>query len=167
MHSTLKSIAVCCLLLFAAACSSSGSLEVKTPKAAAIAPGHSVALNVTSAGDEESRDAAHQMRIELFGRLVAEGVFRQVVAAGEPADYRMDVALSGVEEVSQGARIFFGVMAGSNELKAAVTLYDAATNTVVTAFDASGESASHPLSSESGMEDAIREAASKIIRALQ
>jgi len=167
MHHASKLIAVCCLLLFAAACSSSGELKMKTPKATAIPPGHSVALDVTSAADEDSRDAAHRMRVELFGRLVAEGVFRQVVAVGEPADYRMEVALGGVEEVSQGARIFFGVMAGSNELKAAVTLHEAATDALITAFDVSGESAAHPLSSESGMEDAIREAATKIITALQ
>ncbi|MGH6929913.1 MAG: DUF4410 domain-containing protein [Dongiaceae bacterium] len=167
MRRTSKSIVVCCLLLLTAACSSSGGLAMKSPKAAAIPPGRSVALNVTSAADEDSRDAAHRMRVELFGRLVAEGVFRQVVAAGEAADYRMDVALGGVEEVSQGARIFFGVMAGSNELTAAVTLQDATTNAVVTSFDVSGESASHPLSSENGMDDAIREAASNIVRALQ
>jgi hypothetical protein len=166
MRSLSKSFALCCLLL-TAACSSSGTLEMKTPKAAAIPPGHSVALDVTAAADEDSRNAAHRMRVELFGRLVAEGVFRQVVAAGEPADYRMQVALGEVEEVSQGARIFLGVMAGSNELTAAVTLKDAATDAVVTAFDVSGESAAHPLSSENGMDDAVREAASNIIRALQ
>jgi hypothetical protein len=167
MHHVSKSATVCCLLLLAAACSSSGTLEMKTPKTAAIPPGHTVALNVSSAADEDSRDAAHRMRVDLFGRLVAEGVFRQVVAVGEPADYEMDVALSGVEEVSQGARIFFGAMAGSNELKAAVSLRDAASNAVVTEFEVSGESAAHPLSTESGMDSAIREAATKIITALQ
>ena len=167
MHHASRLIAVCWLLLFAAACSSSGTLKMKTAKSAAIPPGHSVALDVTSAADEDSRDAAHRMRVELFGRLVAEGVFRQVVAVGEPADYRMEVALGGVEEVSQGARIFFGVMAGSNELKAAVSLREAAAGALITAFDVSGESAAHPLSSESGMEDAIREAATKIVTALQ
>ncbi len=60
-----------------------------------------------------------------------------------------------------------GVPAGSNELKAAVTLNDAATKAVVTVFDVSGESAAHPLSSENGMDDAIREAATKIVSALQ
>ena len=167
MHHASKLITVCGLLLLAAACSSSGTLKMKTAKSAAIPPGHSVALDVTSAADEDSRDAAHRMRVELFGRRVAEGVFRQVVAVGEPADYRMEVALGGVEEVSQGARIFFGVMAGSNDLKAAVSLREAAADALITAFDVSGESAAHPLSSESGMEDAIREAATKIVTALQ
>jgi hypothetical protein len=167
MRHASKAITVCCLLLFAAACSSSGTMKMKTAKSAAIPPGHTVALDVTSAADEDSRNAAHQMRVELFGRLVAEGVFREVVAVGEPADYRMNVALGGVEEVSQGARIFFGVMAGSNELKAAVSLREAATNALVTEFDVTGESAAHPLSSESGMEDAIREAATRIITALR
>ncbi len=168
MFSRAKVTGFCVLLLLlAAGCSSSGTIAVKTAKTGAIPPGKAVALDVTSAADEDSRDAAHRMRNELFGRLVAEGVFRQAVAAGEPADYRMAVALSGVEEVSTGARIFLGVMAGANELKAAVTLDDAASGTTVTAFDVTGESAAHPLSSESGMEDAVREAASRIIAALR
>jgi len=166
MRSRSKMLGLCCLLLVAA-CSSSGDLKMKTPKAAAIPPGHTVALDVTSPADEDSRDVAHRMRVELFDRLVAEGVFRQVVAAKEPADYEMQVALNGVDEVSQGARIFFGVMAGSNELKAAVSLRDATTNAMVTEFDVAGESAAHPLSTESGMDSAVREAATKIITALQ
>jgi hypothetical protein len=38
---------------------------------------------------------------------------------------------------------------------------------VVTAFDVVGESASHPLSTESGLDDAVREAVSEIMLALQ
>jgi len=167
MHHASKVFVAYCLLLLVAACNSSGTMTMKTAKTAAIPPGHSVALDVTSAADEDSRDAAHRMRVDLFGRLVAEGIFKEVVAASEPADYKMEVALSGVEEVSQGARIAFGVMAGANELKAAVTLRDAATNAVVTEFNVTGESAAHPMSTENSMDSAIREAATRIITALQ
>lgn len=153
-------------LLVLAACSSSGSIEMTQPKTAAIPPGKIVALDVTAPADEDSADAKHLMRNELFGRLVAEGIFKEVVPAEEAADYRMDVILSDVDEVSQGARIFLGVMAGSNELKAAVTVIDAATGQPVTSFNVGGESASHPMSSENGLEDAVREAVTKIIGAL-
>jgi hypothetical protein len=154
-------------LLLLAACSSSGTLAVSTPKDEPIPAGKVVALNITSAEDEDSRDAAERLKNDLFGRLVSEGVFKQVVQAGQPADYRMTVALSGVEHVSQTARIFFGVLAGSNELTADVTLVHATNGAVVEKFKVTGESASHPLSSENGIEDAIREAATKTVQALK
>jgi hypothetical protein len=153
-------------LMLLTACNSSGTLAVSTPKAEPIPAGKVVALNVTSAEDEDSQDAAGRLRNDLFGRLVTEGVFKQVVQPAESADYRMTVALSGVEEVSQASRILFGVLAGSNELKAAVTLVNAA-GTVVEQFTVTGESASHPLSSENGIEDAVREAATKVVQALR
>ena len=75
--------------------------------------------------------------------------------------------LLAANEVSQGARIFFGVLAGSNTLQASVDVFDNETNRKVSSFIASGESASHPLSSENDMDDAIRELVSQIIIALQ
>ena len=153
-------------LLVLTACNSSGTLAVSTPKAEPIPPGKVVALGITSAEDEDSRDAAGRLQNDLFGRLVTQGVFKQVVQAGQPADYRMAIALSGVEKVSQGARIFFGVLAGSNELKADVTLLNGA-GKVVEQFTVTGESASHPLSDENGLEDAVREAATKTVQALK
>ena len=155
------------LVLFVSACNSSGTLAMKTPKTQAIPAGKVVALSVSAPADDDSQDAAERMRNTLFGRLVAEGVFKQVVQPGQPADYRMTVALSGVEEVSQAARILLGVLAGSNELKADVALVDATTGATVEAFQVTGESASHPLSSENGIEDAVREAATKTVLALK
>jgi hypothetical protein len=153
-------------LLLLTACNSSGTLAVSTPKAEPIPSGKLVALNVTSAEDEDSRDAAGRLQNDLFARLVTEGVFKQVVQAGQPADYRMTIALSGVEKVSQAARIFLGVLAGSNELKADVTLLTSA-GKVVEQFTVTGESASHPLSDENGLGDAVREAATKTVQALK
>jgi hypothetical protein len=154
-------------LLLLSACNSSGTLAVSTPKSEPIPAGKVVALNVTSAEDEDSRDTAGRLQNDLFGRLVTEGVFKQVVQAGQPSDYRMTVALSGVEKVSQAARIFFGVLAGSNELKADVTLIQGSSGAVVEKFTVTGESASHPLSDENGIEDAVREASTKTVQALK
>ncbi|WP_395016237.1 DUF4410 domain-containing protein [Dongia sp.] len=153
-------------LLFLTACNSSGTLAVATPKAEPIPPGKVVALSVTAAEDEDSQDAAGRLQNDLFGRLVTAGLFKQVVQAGQPSDYRMTVALSGVDKVSQGARIFLGVFAGSNELKADVTLFNG-TGGVVEKFAVTGESASHPLSDENGLDDAVREAATKVVQALR
>ena len=60
-------------LLALTACNSSGTLAVSTPKAEPIPAGKVVALNVTSAEDEDSRDAAGRMQDVLFGRLVDGG----------------------------------------------------------------------------------------------
>jgi hypothetical protein len=154
-------------LLALSACNSSGTLAVSTPKSEALPAGKVVALSVTSAEDDDSRDAAGRLQNDLFGRLVTEGVFKQVVQAGQPADYRMTVALSGVEKVSQAARIFFGVLAGANELKADVTLVQGTSGAVVEKFTVTGESASHPLSDENGLDDAVREASTKTVQALK
>ncbi len=154
-------------LIIVVACSSSGTLQVSQPKTSAIPPGKIVGLKVTSASDEESREVAHRLSGELFGRLVSEGIFQQVVQAQQPAHYTLNVQVGDVQEVSQGARIFFGVFAGANTLRATVTLYDREPRQLVTAFDVEAESASHPLSSEAGIEDAVREAATKIIFALR
>jgi hypothetical protein len=154
-------------LLLLPGCNSSGTLAVSTPKAEPLPVGKVVALNVTSAEDEDSRDAAGRLQNALFGRLVTEGVFRQVVQAGQPADYRMTVALSGVEKVSQASRIFFGVFAGSNELRADVQLVNVASGKMVEKFTVTGESASHPLSDENGLDDAVREATTKTVQALK
>ena len=153
--------------LLVSACSSSGTLTLKTPKDGSIPQGKVVALKVQAPADQDSQDAANRMRDDLFGRLVAEGVFKQVVQADQPADYRLTMNLSGVEEVSQTARIFLGVLAGSNELKADVTLTDAKSGATVEAFQVTGASASHPLSSQNGIEDAVREAAVKTVQALR
>jgi hypothetical protein len=112
-------------------------------------------------------EAMQRLRGQLFGRLVSEGVFKQVVHEGEPAKYAVDTRMLAATEVSQGARIFFGVLAGSNELAVHVQVFDKSTNALLTSFTARGESASHPLSSENDMDDAIREVVDEIILALQ
>ena len=163
----LRSIPILLALIFVSACSSSGTIQVSQPKTSAVPPGQIVALDITSSPDEETREAAHRLAGELFGRLVSEGIFQQVVQAQQPAHYVLNVEVSDVREVSQGARIFFGVLAGANKLRASVSLYERASSQLITAFDVEGESAMHPLSSEAGIEDAIREAATKIVFALR
>ncbi|WP_422006057.1 DUF4410 domain-containing protein [Pyruvatibacter mobilis] len=155
------------LALFVAACSSSGTLQKVQSSGVSIKPNSVAALNVTSPSDADSLEAAEELRSRLFGSLVSQGLFEQVVPPSKPADYELTVALSGISEVSQGARIFFGVLAGSNKLTADVKLRDSTDDSVVRAFVVGGESAAHPLSSENDMGDAIREASSRIIQALR
>lgn len=164
-----------CLLVWMNACSSSGSIQMLKHKTASIPPGSTVSLSVTAALPDDADDDAHEdasevihrLKSQLFGRLVSEAVFKQVLQPGEQADYRMDVKLLSAEEVSQGARIFFGVLAGSNNLTASVSLNDQAIDSLITAFEVGGESASHPMSSKNDIDDAIREAVDEIILALR
>ncbi|MGH6893596.1 MAG: hypothetical protein ACREEP_15200, partial [Dongiaceae bacterium] len=83
--------------IIGAGCSSSAKMTVRQPKAGQIESERSVALTLTSEGDEDSREVAQKTRSELYGRLVTEGIFKQVLPADESADYAMDVSLSGVD----------------------------------------------------------------------
>jgi hypothetical protein len=111
----------------------------------------------------EKTDAVRRLRGQLFGRLVSEGVFARVVQAGEATKYDVRVRLLTATEVSQGARILFGVLAGADELAVQVDVFETAYRNLVVSFTTKGESASHPLSSENGMDDAIREAVGEAI----
>lgn len=90
-----------------------------------------------------------------------------MVHAPDPADYHMDVKIRGAREVSTGARIMLGAMIGPNTTTVAVTVRHQATNQIITAFEATGTSAAHPLSSEAGLDDAVREAVGKIMEGLR
>ena len=155
------------VLLILAACSSSGKLELLQLKSASIPPGKTVSLIVKSDQDEDSLRMVQRLRGELFGRLVSEAIFKQVLHPREKGDYAMEVQVLKAEVVSQGARIFFGVFAGANKLRCSVKLVEQATGRVVTSFNAEGESASHPFSTESGLEDAVREVVTNMIAALR
>jgi Domain of unknown function (DUF4410) len=155
------------LMLAVAACSSSGTLQRTQSTNEQVRPNSVASLTVTSPSDSESLEAAEELRSRLFGSLVSQGLFDQVVPPSKPSDYELTVALSGISEVSQGARIFLGVLAGSNKLSANVKLVDKTDSSVARAFIVGGESASHPMSSENDMGDAIREASSKIVQALR
>lgn len=144
-------------------------------KTSPIPAGKTVSLTVAAeipadadkSAADEYKEVGQRMKATLFGRLMSEGVFRQVLQPGETGDYRMAVSLKSANKVSQGARILAGVFAGSNSLSASVELYENSTNSLVTAFLVQGESASHPLSSEAGLDYSVREAVDEILLALQ
>jgi hypothetical protein len=157
------------------ACSSSGKLEMARSPSEAIPTGKSVALWVRpTLPDDRSKqarqaasEAADRLKSELFGRLVSEGIFNSVFQPGEPADYHLDVSVTQAKEVSQTRRFWLGTLAGRNQLTAAVALYDEQTGKLLTDFRVSGESAAVPASSRSDLEDAVHEAADRILLALK
>jgi hypothetical protein len=99
--------------------------------------------------------------------LSAKGSFARVVQTGEAAQYDVQVRLLAAAEVSQSARILFGVLAGANELAVRVEGFNTANHALLVSFTAMGKSASHPLSSENDMDAAIREAVDEIIKGLE
>lgn len=158
------------VLALVAGCQSSGTLDISQARSSAIPPGKVVAVNVRPAvenPDEDTTEAARRVRGQLYGRLVSEGVFRQVVRPSERADYQMEVKVQDAREVSTAARIFLGVFAGSNNLALSVLVNDQRTDQLVTAFNVTGDSAAHPFSSEASLDDAVREAVTNIITALR
>lgn len=169
----MKIILVGLLALWIAACSSTGQIQMSQAKTIQLKPNSTAALtvnppaNIPADKKESYQEVVQRLKGTLFGRLMSEGVFQQVSHGDTPSDYRLAVNLLETREVSQGARIFLGVLAGSNNLKVEVTLVEAASGQTVTTFSVEGKSASHPLSSENGMEDAIREVVDEIILALQ
>ncbi len=155
------------IVLILAACSSSGKLELIQPKSGSIPSGSTVSLTIKTDQKENSLQMVQRLRSELFGRLVSEAIFEQVLHPRQKGDYALEVTVLKAESVSQGARIMLGVLAGSNKLRCSVRLVEQSTGRVATDFNVEGVSASHPLSSENGLDDAVREAVSNMIVALQ
>jgi hypothetical protein len=102
----------------------------------------------------------------LYSRLVSEGLFKSSVIYPNKGDYSLEVDVLGVRLVSNAARLMFGVMAGASGIEANILLKDE-TGRVLSDFRADGSSATHPLSSESGSDNAVNELASKIAQALK
>lgn len=169
-QTTSKLVVAVFVVIFVAACSSSGKLTVKHDKAQTIPVDKTVALLVEPSVKEPKpvhKDVANRVRSALFGRLVADQIFQTVVHKPNSADYDMSVKIHGARKVSGAARFWLGVFAGSNNLRLAVQLHERATKKLVTEFEVVGESAAHPFSSEAGLSDAVREAVDKVITALR
>ena len=167
-----KNLLVSLLVVVAlGACSSSGQVQVTKAKTETIRPGASVALAVNAAegiGDaDEVQQGLKDVRTNLYASLPASGVFSQVVAEGQQADYAMDVDVTNVRQVSGAARVIGGVLSGSNIVSGDVVLTDASNGLEVTSFSATGESASHPFSGESSFDSAVKEFSNQVTETLQ
>ena len=146
------------------ACSSSGSLNVHKQSSVPIGLNKTVSLEVSGSSDARIKE---QLKADLFGRLVSERKFTAVRHGKKTSDYNLKITILSSNTVSPVARIMLGVFAGANSLKVDVKLYETATGNLHSNFVVTGESASHPLSSESGLENAVREVVSNIINGLR
>lgn len=151
-------------------CYPSESFTVSEAKTQSIPSGKTVALSVSVDVPEPEavhQDVARRLRERLFASLVSEGIFASVVHLPAPSDYVMQVKIRGAREVDMSARIFLMMAAGPNTTSAAVTVRHQESDQIVTAFEATGLSKSHPLASGSSLDDAVRRTAEKIIEGLR
>jgi hypothetical protein len=171
MDAFRRTLLVTVSLLVISGCSSKGELQVQRGLDTRIDHGAAASINVQPDERVEKTEAmlkaVRRLHAQLFGRLVSEGVFAQVVQAGEAAQYDVQVRLLAATEVSQSARILFGVLAGANELAVRVDVFNTTNHALLVSFTAKGKSALHPLSSENDMDAAIREAVDEIIKELE
>ncbi|GFE58992.1 DUF4410 domain-containing protein [Geobacter sp. AOG1] len=157
--------------MFLAACSSSGTYTMKQELIEPVNNQKTVSIWVRSdkvpeSEKEDVKKACSSLQEKLYARLVSEGLFKSSVVYPNKGDYSLEVDVLGVRLVSNAARLWFGIMAGASGIEANVLLRDE-TGKVLTEFHADGSSATHPMSSESGSDNAVNELATEIAQAMK
>ncbi len=115
--------------------------------------------------DKDAADVLPDIRAAILSQLEATGHYSRVTLGTEKTDIVMTVDITKYSKVTVGERLLVGVFAGRNRVDVHVKIADAATNATIKEFEAEGNSAAHPLSSESGVSDAVREVAKEIASA--
>jgi hypothetical protein len=157
--------------MFLTACSSSGTFTMKQEMIEPINNQKTVSIWVKSdkvpeGEKEDAKTACSSLQEKLYARLVTEGLFKSSVIYPNKGDYSLEVDVLGVRMVSNAARLWWGVMAGASGIEANVFLRDE-TGKVLTEYHADGSSAAHPLSSESGSDNAVNQLATQIAQAIK
>lgn len=154
-----------------AGCSSSGTFTMKQEMIEPINNQKTVSIWVKSdkvpeGEKEDAKTACSLLQEKLYARLVSEGLFRSSVIYPNKGDYSLEVDVLGVRMVSNAARLWWGIMAGASGIEANVLLRDE-TGKVLTEYHADGSSAAHPISSESGSDNAVNQLATQIAQAIK
>lgn len=166
-HLAASVLTVLAVALGLQACGTKGGIELGPEPQRAFAGGTTVALTVVADSSAGEQDAAARIRERLFGALMAEGLFRQVLPPDDTTEYVLQVALFDVKRVSGTSRVLFGALAGRNRIRASVRLSRAGSPEPIRTFTVTGESASHPNSPDAGFEDAVREFVQHLVRGLR
>ena len=158
-------------VMLLAACSSSGTFTMKQELIEPINSQKTVSIMVKSdktpeSEKEDAQKACSSLQEKLYSRLVSEGIFKSSAIYPNKGDYNLVVDVLGVRLVSNAARLMLGVMAGGSGIEANVLLTDES-GKLLTDFHADGNSASHPMSSESGSDNAVNELANQISQVLK
>lgn len=147
---------------FVSACSSGGDLKVLSSAASNNLPTQPAVRLVVNAVAPDSEDVLSDVRAAVLGQLQATGRFSRVVVGPGQADLVMTVDIVQYAKVTVGERLLVGVLAGRNRVGADVKIVETSNNALIKSYEANGESAAHPLSSESGVSDAVREVAKQV-----
>ncbi len=150
------------LALLLAACSTEGKVTQLATSAAPTPQGGPWSIAVRGCNEAAACD---DLRAAIVGRLMATGMVERIVPPGSPAT-ALEVDVSRTRTVSGAERVFFGALAGRNEVGATATLRDVRGATLRSYAVESG-SAAHPFSGESGRGDAYTRFASDVVAGLR
>lgn len=153
------------LIVLIAGCSAGGNYKVTGPSAPLASSYDTVKLQFKTTANN-SGDIIPDMRGAILGQLISGGRFKRVAADSDPADLVIELNITDYRRVSTAERFFIGTMAGPNRLTVVVSVTDGKSGAVLRQFQATGESAAHPLSGEAGYSDALREISKQVMLAL-
>lgn len=145
-----------------AACSAEGQMTIQSSAPATNLPANPSLKLVVNAVAPDSTDQLLDIRSAVFTQLSATGKYSKVVLDNEPTDLVMQIDITKYAKVTVGERLLVGALAGRNRIGGEITVTQTASGTVIKKFEAEGASAAHPLSSESGLSDAVREMAKQV-----
>jgi hypothetical protein len=149
-----------------ASCSSGGDIKVLASASGQKLPAQPSLRLVVNAVAPDSTDVLSDVRAAVLSQLEATGHYSRVTATtADATDLVMTVNIVKYAKVTVGERILVGVFAGRNRVGADITLVETADNVTIKKVQADGESAAEPISSESGISDAVREFAKQVASA--
>lgn len=134
----MNRLLILAVALLLSACAASGSIQVTSSVPASIDSAKSGAVDVATsvAGKTETADALQKA---IISQLLSKNVFKSVTATDQ-SDYLLKVNVVDVKEVSQGARIMLGALAGKAGITAQVDVLDRRNGTVTGSMVAKGQS---------------------------
>jgi len=106
---------------FLSACAASGSIQT-TSTAPVVDSNQSASVDVQSVLPDKA-DSAQALRNAIASQLVNKKAFRSITDSSS-SDYLLRVTVTNVSEVSQGARILLGALAGQASISASCEVVD-------------------------------------------
>ena len=134
----VRFILVCVTAGLLSACAASGSVQTLSAQAPAVDSAKAGAVEVSTALQDKA-DSADALKKAIVAQLIGKKVFKSVTDI-DASDYLLKVNVVEVSEVSQGARIMFGALAGQAGITANVEVYDRREGKVLSTLVAKGSS---------------------------
>lgn len=120
------------------ACAASGSIQTLSANTPAVDSAKSGGVEVSTVLPDKA-DSATALKSAIVAQLINKKVFKSVTDVNS-SDYVLKVNVVDVSEVSQGARIFLGALAGQAGITANVEIYDRREGRTLSSMVAKGSS---------------------------